>query len=74
VLYPQIGDATQDRYQTPPNVKEFFSPGMLIGVLPDDCVAASSGAVGDYYRCDYHLNLKAEGYAGRTVYRVIEAP
>jgi hypothetical protein len=39
-------------------------------------VAASSGAIGDYYRCDYGLLLKPDGQDsyGRAVYLVIEAP
>jgi hypothetical protein len=74
ILYPHVGDAMQDRFQTPANIKDLVQPGMLIGVLPDDCKPASSGVVGAYYRCNYGFDLQAEEYDGKTVYRVIEAP
>ncbi len=72
VLYPQVGDATQEHFQTPPNVKDILSPGMVIGILPDDCVSASSGALGDYYLCDHDLRLKPLTHEGKPVYQVIE--
>ena len=46
---------------------------MLIGVLPEDCISASRGTIGDYYICNYELALKPEERYGKTVYRVIEA-
>jgi hypothetical protein len=74
VLYPQTGDSSQELFQTPPNARELFPPGTLVGVLPADCVSASRGSIGDYYRCDHDFALKQEEHDGRTVYRVIEAP
>jgi len=74
VLYPYTGDASQARFQTPPNYKEFIPMGALIGVLPDDCIEVSKGTVGLYYQCDYGLALVPEDQSGSQVYRVIEAP
>ena len=74
VLYPYTGDATQARFQTPPNYREFIPMGALIGVLPDDCIEVSKGTVGLYYQCDYGLALLPETSGDRQVYRVIEAP
>jgi len=75
VLYPHTGDSSQERFQTPLKAMEMFPPGTLIGVLPADCVSASKGTVGNYYRCDHGFALKEEMLPdGRTAYRVIEAP
>ena len=75
VLYPHTGDSSQKRFQTPLNAKELFPPGTLVGVLPEDCISASKGSVGDYYRCDHDFALKEETLQdGRTVYRIIETP
>lgn len=73
IIYPHTGDSTQEIFRTPPNVKEFIEPGMLIGVLPEDCTPASHGTIGDYYICHYDLYLVPEEHYGKTVYRVIEA-
>jgi hypothetical protein len=73
IIYPHTGDSTQEIFRTPPNVKDFIKPGMFIGVLPEDCISASRGTVGDYYICNYELALKPEERYGKTVYRVIEA-
>lgn len=75
VLYPHTGDSSQERFQTPLKAKELFPPGTLVGVLPADCVSASKGSIGNYYRCDHDFALKEEMLQdGRTVYRVIESP
>lgn len=75
VLYPHTGDSSQERFQTPENARAMFPPGTLVGVLPADCISASSGAVGDYYRCDHDMALKEQVLQdGRTVYVVIEQP
>lgn len=73
IIYPHTGDSTQEIFRTPPNVKDFIKPGMLIGVLPEDCTSASRGKIGNYYICNYELALKPEERYGKTVYRVIEA-
>jgi len=73
IIYPHTGDSTQEIFRTPPNVKDFIKPGMLIGVLPKDCRSASRGTIGDYYSCNHELALKPEERYGKTVYRVIEA-
>ena len=72
IIYPRTGDSTQEIFRTPPNVGEFLQPGMLIGVLPEDCSSAKHGELGSVYRCPYGLLLKAEEKYGATVYRVIE--
>ena len=75
VLYPHTGDSSQERFQTPLKARELFPPGTLVGVLPADCVSASKGSVGNYYRCDHDFALKEEVLQdGRTAYRVIETP
>ena len=51
---------------------EYLKPGMMIGVLPEDCASASHGDIGDIYICHYELYLKPEEKYGETVYRVIE--
>jgi hypothetical protein len=73
IIYPHTGDSTQEIFRTPANVKDFIEPGMLIGVLPEDCRPASRGTIGDYYSCNHELALKPEERYGKTVYRVIEA-
>ena len=30
IIYPHTGDSTQEIFRTPPNVKDFIEPGMLI--------------------------------------------
>jgi len=72
IIYPHTGDSTQEIFHTPPNVKDFIEPGMLIGVLPEDCTPSSRGRIGDFYICHYDLYLKPEQRYGKTVYRVIE--
>ena len=72
VLYPRTGDSTQEIFRTQPEVMNYLKPGMLIGVLPADCISASHGALGEIYRCHYDLSLKAEELGGRTVYRVLD--
>ena len=73
VLYPHTGDSSQELFQTPPNARTLFPAGTLIGVLPADCTSASSGLVGNFYRCDNNFALKEEVLQdGRTVYRVID--
>ena len=72
VIYPTTGDSTQKIFRTPPDVKDYIKPGMLIGVLPEDCISASRGTIGDYYVCHYDLALKPEELYGKTVYRVVE--
>lgn len=71
VIYPRTGDSTQEIFHTPANVHEIIQPGMLLGVLPADCVSASHGTVGDIYMCHHDLALKPEEKSGETVYRVI---
>jgi len=74
VLYPHTGDS-REIFQTPPNARELFPPGTLVGVLPTDCISASSGEVASFYRCNHNFALKEEVLQdGRTVYRVIENP
>ena len=72
IIYPITGDSTQSIFRTPPSVKDFLKPGMLIGVLPNDCKSASRGTIGDYYLCNHELALKPEEMEDKTVYRVIE--
>lgn len=72
IIYPHTGDSTQEIFRTPPNVKDFIEPGMLIGVLPEDCTASSRGTIKILYICHYDLYLKPEEHYGETVYRVIE--
>ncbi|MDH4026489.1 MAG: hypothetical protein OEU57_13875 [Desulfuromonadales bacterium] len=72
IIYPITGDSTQAIFRTPPSVKDFLKPGMLIGVLPNDCKSASRGTIGNYYLCNYDLALKPEEMEDKTVYRVIE--
>lgn len=75
VLYPHTGDSSQQLFQTPPTARQMFPPDTLIGVLPADCVSASHGAIGEYYRCDHDFAMKEETLPdGRTVYRVIAVP
>lgn len=73
VLYPVTGDSTQEIFRTPPHITDYLKPGMMIGVLPNDCFPAS-GAAGDYYQCHHELALKAYTYNNRDVYMVIENP
>ena len=72
VLYPITGDSTQDIFHTPPNIKDYLHPGMFLGVLPEDCMSASHGEIGDYYICHYDLALKPTVHGGRAAYEVIE--
>jgi hypothetical protein len=72
ILYPRTGDYTQDRYQTPPNVMEFIRPGMLIGILPDDCTMAQNPQFGKHYACDYGLALKPVSAYGHPAYEVLD--
>ena len=73
VLYPHTGDSSQGLFQTPPNARNLFPPGTLVGVLPADCISVSSGSIGDFYRCDHDFAMKEEVLQdGRTVYRVID--
>jgi hypothetical protein len=72
VIYPITGDSTQEVFRTPPFATDYLKPGMLIGVLPNDCKSASRGTIGDYYLCHHDLALKPEEQEGKTVYRVIE--
>ncbi len=72
IIYPQTGDSMQDIFNTPPHIMEYLKPGMLIGVLPEDCDPASHGTLGNIYICHYDLALKPEEAEGKTVYRVIK--
>jgi hypothetical protein len=72
VIYLQTGDSMQTIFHTPPNVKEFLLPGMLLGFLPTDCTPASRGTIGNYYVCYHDLALKPEERNGKTVYRVLD--
>jgi hypothetical protein len=72
IIYPSTGDSTQAIFRTQPEVMEYLKPGMLIGVLPEDCNPSSYGTLGDIYICHYDLILKPEEMNGKTVYRVIE--
>ena len=72
IIYPRTGDSTQEIFHTPPNAREIFKPGMLVGVLPQDCRSASRGGLGEVYICHHDLVLKPEEHHGRSVYRVIE--
>lgn len=75
VLYPETGDASQELFQTPENARQLFPPGTLVGVLPADCLSASQGSIGNYYRCDHNFALQEVLLQdSRTVYRVIETP
>lgn len=73
VIYPITGDSTQEIFRTPPFATDYLKPGMLIGVLPNDCKSASRGTIGDYYLCNHDLALKPEEMGDKIVYRVIEA-
>ena len=72
IIYPRTGDSTQEIFRTPPFVKDFIRPGMLLGVLPEDCTPASRGTIDNLYICHYELYLVPEERYGKTVYRVIE--
>jgi hypothetical protein len=72
IIYPSTGDSTQNIFRTPPNITEFLKPGMLLAVLPTDCLSASRGTIGSFYQCNHDLALKPEEHDGKTVYRVIE--
>lgn len=72
IIYPYTGDSKQVVFRTPSSVKDYLKPGMLVGVLPNDCKAASRGTIGDYYLCNHGLALKLEDMEDKTVYRVIE--
>jgi hypothetical protein len=72
VVYPRTGDSTQEIFRTPSNVRDFLKPGMLVGVLPVDCLSVGHGQLGDFYRCHHDLALKSEEHEGKVVYRVIE--
>jgi hypothetical protein len=72
VIYPITGDSTQEVFRTPPFATDYLKPGMLIGILPNDCKSASRGTIGDYYMCHHDLALKPEEAGDKTVYRVIE--
>jgi hypothetical protein len=72
VIYPRTGDSTQEIFRTPPKVKDYLKPGMLVGVLPNDCKSASRGTIGEYYICDFEFYLKPVESGGETVYRVID--
>lgn len=72
IIYPRTGDSKQKVFRTPSSVKDYLKPGMLIGVLPNDCKAASRGTIGDCYVCNHDLVLKPEEMGDKTVYRVIE--
>ena len=72
VIYPQTGDSMQELFHVPANIREILQPGMLVGVLPENCVNASKGTIGNYYICPHDLFLKPEERHGKTVYRVIE--
>jgi hypothetical protein len=72
VIYPRPGTDMEGMFQTPSNVKEFLQPGMLLGVLPEDCISASHGKIGAYYSCHYDLALKPEELGGKTVYKVLD--
>ena len=73
IIYPRTGDSTQNIFRTPPFATDYLKPGMLIGVLPNDCKSASRGSIKDYYICNHDLALKPEEREDKTVYRVIEA-
>jgi len=73
IIYPRTGDSTQNIFRTPPFATDYLKPGMLIGVLPNDCKAASRGSIKNYYICHHNLALKPEERGDKTVYRVIEA-
>ena len=72
IIYPKTGDSTQGIFRTPENITEILKPGMLVGVLPVDCVSASRGSIGSYYLCNNNLALRPEEVDGQTVYRVID--
>ncbi|MCK4508079.1 MAG: hypothetical protein KAU27_06050 [Desulfuromonadales bacterium] len=72
IIYPHTGDSTQNVFRTPPFATDYLKPGMLIGVLPNDCKSASRGSMRDFYICNHDLALKPEEREGKTVYRVIE--
>jgi len=75
VLYPETGDSSVELFQTPENARQMFPPGTLIGVLPADCISASQGTIGGYFRCDHDFAVQEETLPdGRTTYRVIEQP
>ena len=72
VLYPVTGDSTQDIFHTPPNITDTLRPGMLLGILPEDCKPASKGEIDDFYICNHGLFLKPATQGGRVAYEVIE--
>jgi len=73
VIYPVTGDSMQDIFRTPPHITDYLKPGMMIGVLPADCIPAS-GPVGDYFQCHHDLVLQPYTHDGQDVYMVIEGP
>lgn len=73
VIYPVTGDSTQEIFRTPPHITDYLKPGMMIGVLPEDCFPAS-GPTGDYFQCHHDLVLKPHVFDNRDVYMVIESP
>jgi hypothetical protein len=72
VLYPVTGDSTQDIFHTPPNITDTLRPGMLLGILPEDCKPASKGEIDDFYICNHGLFLKPATQGDRVAYEVIE--
>ena len=72
IIYPHTGDSTQKVFRTPEFATDYLKPGMLIGVLPNDCKPASRGSIGDYFICHHGLSLEPEEMEGQTVYKVIE--
>lgn len=72
VIYHRGGDSTATIISVPKNVKDILQPGELIGFLPEDCISASNGALGDHYNCKYGLVLKPEERNGKMVYRVLD--
>jgi hypothetical protein len=72
IIYPRTGDSSQEIFHTPPDILEYLKPGMLVGVLPEDCIPASSGSIKSYYICAHDLALKPVEQNGTTVYMVID--
>jgi hypothetical protein len=73
VIYPNTGDSMQTIFNTPPHITDYLKPGMMLGVLPSDCMPAS-GPIGDYFQCHHDLVLKPYTHDNIDVYLVVEEP
>jgi len=72
VVYPRTGDSSQEIFHVPADIGDILQPGMLVGALPEGCMSAAKGSIGDYYICPHDQFLQPEERHGKTVYRVLE--